>query len=295
MLQFHVTSRLSGKKPSKTHKKRHFDPLKSVQKKVKKKLTGDTVFARLVAHAGKRRQQTKQKMRTKTLLIAAAALAATVISSEAQTVFSATMLLVIVNVTVVPAGAFQFIANPLTTGNDVLTNVLKGAPGGAQVQIWNPGTGSFNPLTFSGPPANRHWVDGSSVNQDNTPVPPGTGYFILTGSNYTNTFVGTVVTPVGGTSTNVIPASLFEAVGSLTPYGDSITNTATLNLVPGLVELKFKCGIRLIRFLMHIHIQVLQRIDNGMMLAIMWLIRSCLLVKDSLFKIWDLLSTGHKP
>ena len=60
-------------------------------------------------------------MRTKTLLIAAAALVAGVVSSEAQ-VYSANIV-GYVNVTV-PAASYVLMANPLTTGNDVLTNVI---------------------------------------------------------------------------------------------------------------------------------------------------------------------------
>jgi hypothetical protein len=159
----------------------------------------------------------------KTLLIAAAALVAGVISSNAQ-VYSANIV-GYVNVTA-PAGQYVMIANPLTTGNDVLTNVIQNAPGATAVQIWN-GTG-FTTYTFS--KLTKHWTSGA-INGDNVAVPPGAGFFINAASpGFTNTFVGNVVPNAGGgTATNVLAVG-FAAVGSIVPYGDVVTNSATINL-----------------------------------------------------------------
>jgi len=169
-------------------------------------------------------------MRTKTLLIAAAALAATVISSEAQ-VYSANVV-GYVNVTF-PPGANTLVTTPLTTGNDKLTNVITGPlPGATTILFWNAGLGSFTSLTYSGPPSNRHWTDSSSVNQDNTLIPPGTAYFInCGGAGYTNTYVGSVVAASATTVTNSLNTGLL-AVGSLIPYAGPVTNAAALNLIP---------------------------------------------------------------
>jgi hypothetical protein len=49
------------------------------------------------------------------------------------------------------------------------------------------------------------------------------------GTAFTNTFVGTVVTPSGGSVTNTINTG-FQLAGSPTPYGDIITNQTTINL-----------------------------------------------------------------
>lgn len=165
-------------------------------------------------------------MKTKTLLIAAAALAVGVISSEAQ-VYSQNVV-GYVNVAA-PSGQFVMLANPLDTGNNVLSNVVKGASGGSTVQIWNSGTGGFDLYTYSA--LTHAWKQGTS-NADNTPLPPGVGFFLSASTAFTNTFVGTVVTPINGSSTNTV-ATGFQAVGSLTPYGDVVTNGATVNLVVG--------------------------------------------------------------
>lgn len=165
-------------------------------------------------------------MRTKTLLIAAAALTATVISSEAQ-VYSG--VVGYVNVTA-PAGKFVFVANPMTTGNDVISNVVQNVPGGTTVDIWN-GMG-FDLLTYSA--LSHSWKIGTTAT-NTYPVPPGLGFFLTAPSTTNVTFVGsTLISPGTGASiTNVLPNTL-QAVGNLIPVSDVITNTATFNLVvPG--------------------------------------------------------------
>jgi len=185
-------------------------------------LTGDTVFAIVVAHT----VTTKQKMRTKTLLIAAAALVAGVISSEAQTVYS-------VNIagytTALPAnGAFTLLANPLDNGTNSLVSLFPAIPGASTIQIWN-GSG-YDAYKFSA----GHWknLDPShNTNADNFVISPGVGFFINVGgvNPYTNTFVGNVVGPSGNNVTNTVGTGL-QLVGSLVPYADYVTNTASVDL-----------------------------------------------------------------
>jgi hypothetical protein len=165
-------------------------------------------------------------MRTKTLLIAAAALVAGVASSEAQ-VYSANVV-GYVSVTAQP-GQFVLVENPLTTSDDVISNVLQNLPGGTSVQIWN-GAG-FDTLIYSA--LSHAWKNGAA-NADNTPLPPGVGFFLQNSSTaITNTFVGSVVAASGGgTATNVLSTSL-TPVGSLLPYADVVTNGATFNLTVG--------------------------------------------------------------
>jgi hypothetical protein len=197
-------------------------------------LTGDTVFATVFLHTVNKKEQQHGKtlqMKTKTLLIAAAALAAGVISSQAQ-VYSQN----IVGYVNAPfgQGINTLASTPLTTGNDVLTNVLIGVPAGTIVQFWDPVGGAFSTaLTFSGPPSNRHWKDGNNVNQDNYSLAPGIGYFVNAGAAFTNTYVGSVVVNSGASATNVITSGgVNYLVGSLLPFGDYVTNTSTVNLVP---------------------------------------------------------------
>jgi len=170
-------------------------------------------------------------MRTKILLASAAALAAGVFASNAQ-VYSANVV-GYVNV-VYPAGQFVMSANPLTTGNDVLTNVLTSTTGASSMSYWT-GAG-FAPYTYSGP--QHKWLSGAT-DVSTTPLPPGLGFFIKAGgAGFTNTYVGSVVAAAGGgTATNALIAG-YQPVGELVPYSDVVTNAATVNLtVPGATTL----------------------------------------------------------
>lgn len=165
-------------------------------------------------------------MRTKILLAAAAALAAGVVVSNAQ-VYSANVVGYI-NVAY-PAGQFIMSANPLTTGNDVLTNVLTSTTGASQISYW---TGSgFATYTYSGP--QKKWLSGAT-DVSTTPLPVGLGFFIKAGgSGFTNTYVGTIIASTGGgTATNSLVTGL-QPVGEKIPYGDVVTNAATVNLTVG--------------------------------------------------------------
>jgi hypothetical protein len=199
-------------------------------KKIKKALTRPLQFVIFEPHTVTIKQ--KQNMRTKILLGAAAALAASLVSSQAQ-VYSANVV-GYVNV-VYPAGQFVMSANPLTTGNDVLTNVLSGVPGSTTLNYW---TGSgFVTYTYSAP--QHKWLNGS-VDVSSTPVPPGIGFFITAGgAGFTNTYVGSVAAQSGGgTTTNTLVSGL-QPVGEQIPYSDVVTNTATVNLtVPGATVLQ---------------------------------------------------------
>jgi len=166
-------------------------------------------------------------MRTKTLLIAAAALAAGILASSAQTYSQ--NIVGYVNVTA-PVGQYNLLCNPLTTGNDVLTNVLQGVPGGSFLQLWN-GAG-YTPYQWKGSP--KHWVNlnDSSIG-DNIALPPGIGFFYASATSTNLIFVGTVdATTGGGTATNALSLG-YAAVGSMIPYGDVVTNAATFNLTVG--------------------------------------------------------------
>jgi hypothetical protein len=160
-------------------------------------------------------------MKTKTLLIAAAALAAGVMSSQAQ-VYSQNVV-GYVNV-VCPAKQFVFLANPLTTGNDVLTNVITGVPGASTLQYWT-GT-TWASYTYSGP--QKKWLNGA-VDVSNTQIPPGVGFFFYANSAFTNTFVGSIAADASGYATNNIQVG-YQPVGSIIPFADVVTNSSTINL-----------------------------------------------------------------
>jgi hypothetical protein len=159
----------------------------------------------------------------KTLLIAAAALVAGIVTSEAQ-VYSANVV-GYVN-TIQTNQVFYMCNNPLDNGTNSLVSLFPGVPSATVVEVFSAGT--FTTYKFTA----GHWKIGATI-YDTTVLPVGSGYFIEPGgaAPYTNTFVGNIVCPAGGSVTNAV-GSGFQLVGSQIPYGDAVTNTATLN-VPG--------------------------------------------------------------
>jgi len=159
----------------------------------------------------------------KTLLIAAAALVAGIVSSEAQ-VYSANVV-GYVNQTAAN-GVFALQANPLDNGTNTLASLFPSVPPATTVQTWDPVAGSFTLYKFLA----GHWKNGTVVS-DTVQILPGQGFFITPGGSvpYTNTFVGNVVAAPGSSVTNTVGTGL-HLVGSLVPYADYVTNTATINL-----------------------------------------------------------------
>ena len=155
-------------------------------------------------------------MRTKTLLLAVAALAAGVISSEAQNVYSQNVVGYI-NVPL-PAGQQVLVCNPLDDGTNTVTSLGSQLANKSQIQVWN-GTGYTG--TSKG---------GGVWTSPNLSIPVGTGFFIKSQTTITNTFVGNVVAPSGGTSTTNFPAGTLVLVGEQIPYGGDLNDTTNVNL-----------------------------------------------------------------
>jgi len=154
----------------------------------------------------------------KTLLIAAAALVAGVVSSQAQ-VYSANIV-GYVNTTV-PAGVLTCLANPLDNGTNTGNDVLAALPNKSTVQLWNGSGYALYTKTSSG------------FTPSNPALPLGTGFFVKSGSVYTNTFVGNVVPGPGGNSgTNALPSGALAMVGSILPVSGTFNDVGTnaLNL-----------------------------------------------------------------
>jgi len=146
-----------------------------------------------------------------------------IVSSNAQ-VYSANVV-GYVNVSA-PAGQFVLAANPFTTGDDVLSNVVQNVAGASTVNFWN-GSG-FTTATYKG--GLHQWQLAGNINADNTAVPPGVGFFLNASATTNVTFIGSVVANTGGgTATNVL-TGVTVPVGSLIPYVDVVTNTTTINL-----------------------------------------------------------------
>jgi hypothetical protein len=154
----------------------------------------------------------------KTLLIAAAALVAGVVSSNAQ-VYSANIV-GYVNVSM-PASTLVLASNPLNDGTNQANDLLASLPNKSSIQLWN-GTG----FTL--------YAKGATGFAGNPPIPVGSGFFVSSSANFTNTFVGNVVpNPGGNTATNSLPAGTLALVGSVLPvsgtFNDLGTNAFNLN------------------------------------------------------------------
>jgi hypothetical protein len=191
-------------------------------------LTGDTVSGKLSPHTVTTTNNTLP-MKIKSLAIAAATLAVGAISSQAQAPVYSQNVVGYVNQICV-SNKYYLLCNPLTTGNDVITNVIQNPPGNTVALIWN-GAGY---TTYTYLAKKSAWTDSIGHTNNTIPLPPGVGFFLLPGNNMTNTYSGQVAANTGGgTATNVLGA-LLTPVGSIIPYGDVVTNKASMNLnVPG--------------------------------------------------------------
>jgi len=148
----------------------------------------------------------------KTLLIAAAALVAGVVSSQAQ-VYSANIV-GYVNVSCA-ANTLVLTSNPLDDGTNQANDLLSALPTKSAIETWN-GTG-FTLITKT-----------TSGFAGNPSLPVGTGFFVKSISNFTNTFVGNVVpAPGGNTSSQALPANTLVLVGSTLPIGSNFNDVGT--------------------------------------------------------------------
>jgi hypothetical protein len=158
-------------------------------------------------------------MRTKTLLLSAVALAAGLVSSQAQSNVYSANIVGYVNVTNA-AGQYTMMANPLDNGTNDLTGLLPTAPNGAQVFVFTGGV--LQPSSKT-----------KGVWSQNFIIPPGTGFFLNSPANGTNTFVGNVAGFSNGIPTQ---AGITILAGSPIPFSgvlsDAGTNTMNLNVLP---------------------------------------------------------------
>jgi hypothetical protein len=166
-------------------------------------------------------------MRTKTLLLAAAAaLAAGILSSSAQ-VYSANVV-GYVNVVLPPGPNFQFVANPLDSGNNVLTNTMQSLPIGSKVYKWDYINGAFDLIFTRSSLGAGGWSAGSGTNTDN----PGEGFMVQLPASatagFTNTFVGTVLQ--GSLTNTLLPG--YTAQSFPVPISDAVTNQGLNAVLP---------------------------------------------------------------
>jgi hypothetical protein len=117
---------------------------------------------------------------------------------------------------------YNFIANPLDFPPNALTNLVSFPPNGSRAYCWDVTNQVFHPTATFGP---------SSWNL-NYNIPVGRGFVVYVPIKYTNTFVGNVIAPVPGTTTQeIIGSNRFSLIGCMYPVGGQIgfSGTNTIN------------------------------------------------------------------
>jgi hypothetical protein len=161
-------------------------------------------------------------MRTKTLA-AAAILAAGLASSMAQSNVYSLNVVGYVNKTLLGAGRYTAVANPLNTTNNTLGSLLGGIPAGSSVQKWNPSIADFDVYNKTG-----FGVGWSPASGATASLNPGEGVFVLTpgaSGDITNTFVGEVLQ--GNLTISLVTG--FNMIGNKVPDSGAAN---TIGLVP---------------------------------------------------------------
>jgi hypothetical protein len=157
-------------------------------------------------------------MRTKTLLLTAVLGIAGAVSSSAQ-VYSVNAV-GYVNV-VIPRG-FSMIANPLKAADNKISALIPTAPAGTTIYKFNTTTGGYNSSSFDD-------LDNAWLPDPNITLSPGDGAFINGVTQFTNTFVGEVMT---GSLTNAMTAG-FQIVSSQVPQEGRVDTVLGFPPIPG--------------------------------------------------------------
>jgi len=150
------------------------------------------------------------------LLAAAAFVAAGIASSMAQSNVYSLNVVGYVNRSF-PAFQFVMVNNPLQASNNTLNAIMPTAPDGTSVFKWNVANQDLDATVPT-------FITGSGWTPNGT-VSPGEGFFVASGADFTNTFVGEV--RQGALSTPLVGNSAFEAIGSQVPVGGTITSVLT--------------------------------------------------------------------
>jgi hypothetical protein len=197
--------------------------LKNCSKKVEKTVDFDSLLCKINATHGDNRNKLKNKnMRTKVLL-AAAVLAAGLATSMAQNVYSVNVVGYVNQV--YTAGQFAIIANPLNTTNNTVAAIMQ-----------NPKNGMIVYKFVGGSMQANNYLGGAWTTPAST-LNPGEGAFLYVpaGSNYTNTYVGEVLT---GNLTNSLPTG-FALVGSKVPQQGALQADMSYPVVNGTIVYKW--------------------------------------------------------
>jgi hypothetical protein len=159
------------------------------------------------------------------MLAAAAALAAGLATSMAQSNVYSVNVVGYVNKVLVGGNKYTGVANPLNTTNNTLAGLFGGAgtglPSGSSVLKWSPGASDFT--IYSKIPFGSGWSPAAGATAT---LNPGEGCLIkISGSDYTNTFVGEVLQ---GSLTNSLLAG-YQLIGNQVPDSGPVN---TLGFVP---------------------------------------------------------------
>jgi len=166
-------------------------------------------------------------MRTKTL-ICAAALAAGALTSWAQSNVYSLNVVGYVNVPTRGGANFTMIANPLNNtganGNSI-SNLFSVAQDGDSIFTWDAGIQDLSGTIYSYATFSHSWDGTFTLN-------PGQGIFYLnSGNNATNTFVGDVIQGSYTNPVGIRGGGNFNAIASSIPIGGSFTN-AIVGITP---------------------------------------------------------------
>jgi hypothetical protein len=167
-------------------------------------------------------------MRTKTLLCAAA-LAAGVATSMAQSNVYSLNVVGYVNTPLAGSFSYNLISNPLNNTNNNITNLFANLPAtqdGSSILRWDPTVSDFKPDSWTYDGAAAVWRKNGGADLTGFTLNPGEGiFYVNTGPNLTNTFVGEVIQAPPGFTNTLVGGFAYNVVGSSAPIGGNFTNS----------------------------------------------------------------------
>jgi len=112
-------------------------------------------------------------------------------------------------------GYYVLVSNPFNAATNDLASILPTPPDNTQIYRWNATAQDLDSTVPTYSSFQGKWVPNLVIN-------PGEGFFVVGGSDFTNTFVGDV--PQGNLTNSVSGNGNFSAIAAVVPVGGSITN-----------------------------------------------------------------------
>jgi hypothetical protein len=116
-----------------------------------------------------------------------------------------------------PAGQFVMVGNPLSNGANDLATIIPNPPDSTLVNRWNATIQDLDPTQPTYFAATHTWVP-------NPVIPPGEGFFVIAGADFTNTFVGNVLQGSVANPVPIVGGGAFVAVANPVPVGGALSN-----------------------------------------------------------------------